>query len=326
MRMRSWLAALLLAAALPAAAWAQEGHAHGDVAQRGGWLGILFDFDSAGGTRVARVVPGSPAERAGVRQGDQVLRVNGRAATEDAVGGLRDHLQRGDTVRLRVRQDGREADRVVIAGERPARMAMGRMPGMEGMPGMDRRIVIRMDTMQVHLDSLFQRMDSLRMHLREFHGDSIVLRLDRLNGVRDSVMRHLSRGVMQLDSARAGVLPYMLEFGPRAIAGAEFAEMNPGLGHYFHTDQGLLVLQVSASTPAGRAGLQAGDVVTEVNGTRLEKVRDLRAAFARANGQEVRLTVLRDGQRRQIAVRWERPAPDRQRREVVIERRRTPSP
>jgi serine protease Do len=89
------------------------------------------------------------------------------------------------------------------------------------------------------------------------------------------------------------------------VAGAEFAEMNAGLGKYFHTNEGLLVLQVGPQTPSGRGGLQAGDVVVEAAGRKVERVRDLRDAFTRGAGQEVRLTVLRDGRRQQLSVRWE---------------------
>ena len=81
--------------------------------------------------------------------------------------------------------------------------------------------------------------------------------------------------------------------------------MNEGLGRYFHTREGLLVLQVAPETPAARAGLQPGDVVLEAGGRRVKDAEDLRGAFMRADGQEVRLNVLRDGARRQVSVRWE---------------------
>ena len=306
MKMKSWLAAVALALALPAAARAQD---------RGtGYMGILFGREGEETARVERVIPGSPADRAGIRPGDLVVRLNGRAATEEAVEDLREHLDRGETVRLRVRRDGREEERVVVAGERPRQLVIGDDDDHDGPGGVvllppDRnRIVIRMDTLAMNVDSLLTRMDSLRVHLRRHAGDSVVIRMDTMMRVwRNGVARALPRAGERLErmGGEVRMLPYMFEFGARSIAGAEFAEMNAGLGRYFHTNEGLLVLQVSPETPAARGGLQAGDVVVEANGRRVAGVGDLREAFARdPRGQEVRLTVLRDGARRQLSVRW----------------------
>ncbi len=68
------------------------------------------------------MVPGSPADRAGVRRGDEVVRLNGRTPDEDAVDALRERLDRGDTVRLVLRRDGREEQRTIVAAQRPDRM------------------------------------------------------------------------------------------------------------------------------------------------------------------------------------------------------------
>jgi C-terminal processing protease CtpA/Prc len=163
-----------------------------------------------------------------------------------------------------------------------------------------------MDTLEMHMDSLITRMDSLRVHLRRSQRDSMVIHLDRnLSILRDSIYRKMPEIGYRL---REGVTPFFLEFGPRSLAGAEFAEMNAGLGKYFHTNEGLLTLQVAPETPAARAGLQPGDVVVEANGNRVDGVGDLRDALVRADGQEVKLTVLREGRRQQISVRWERPS------------------
>jgi membrane-associated protease RseP (regulator of RpoE activity) len=197
-------------------------------------------------------------------------------------------------------------DRVVVAAARPTRVATV-MPGMGHgtwvVPG-DGRVVIRLDTIAGRMDSLMVRMDSLRTRLRMHARDSLVFRYDTLIRVwSDSLRRSLPRMEQQWRTAA----PFIAEFGARTLAGAEFTEMNAGLGRYFHTNEGLLVLQVSPQTPSARGGLQAGDVVVEAEGRKVERVRDLREAFARADGREVRLTVLRDGRRQQLSVRWEQP-------------------
>lgn len=86
-----------------------------------GSLGLELDGDGGGGgVRVARVVPGSPAEKAGVRAGDRLVRVNGRAVAAPgqaraAVASVRP----GDAVALTLRRPGTAAEltRDVTAGE-----------------------------------------------------------------------------------------------------------------------------------------------------------------------------------------------------------------
>ncbi|MBV9108599.1 MAG: PDZ domain-containing protein [Gemmatimonadetes bacterium] len=305
MKIRTWLAAVALALAVPAAARAQD--------RGNGYMGILFGEGDNGGVRVEEVLPGSPADRAGIREGDVVVRLNGRAATQDAVEGLRDHLSRGDTVHLRIRRDGREEERVVVAAARQRQVTIDRGNGDRQVivvpPGGGRRIVVEMDSVMPNLDSLRFHLDSLRTRLRGLARDSvIVIRMDTLVRVfRDSLSAALPRWNREFQriGSDTWVLPYMLEFGPRSLAGAEFTEMNEGLGRYFHTREGLLVLQVGPETPAGRAGLQAGDVVLEADGRRVAEMGDLRNAFGRSGEQEVHLTVLRDGARRQLNVRWD---------------------
>lgn len=61
-------------------------------------------------------------------------------------------------------------------------------------------------------------------------------------------------------------------------------------------NRGALVSEVMEDSPAGKAGLQAGDVILEVDGRSIESSTELRSTIA-SNGPntEVRLKILRDG-------------------------------
>jgi C-terminal processing protease CtpA/Prc len=256
-----------------------------------GWLGVQFEDDGGGPVYVREVFPGSPAERAGVTQGDTLLRLDGKTARMEVVRGLR--LAPGDTVRLQLRRAGRTRDAVVVAGERSPRTIVVRTGGRERVLDVDSirdLVAVRIDTLTTHLDSVFVRMDSLRHHIRRVRpGRRLMVEMDNL----------IERGLPE-------TLPFSIEIGSRALAGAEFTQLNPGLGRYFRTSKGLLTLRVAPGSPAARAGLEAGDVVLRVEGKEVETLRDLRQAVVRARRERVRLEVLREGKRREIELRWDR--------------------
>lgn len=90
---------------------------------------------------------------------------------------------------------------------------------------------------------------------------------------------------------RAGTL-----LGMRAIAGAELSELNEGLGEYFGTSSGVLVMNARAGTPAERAGLRAGDVIIQVNGDDVRNIAEMRRQIDAGRGRDIQLRVLRRGQ------------------------------
>ena len=66
---------------------------------------------------------------------------------------------------------------------------------------------------------------------------------------------------------------------------------------------GVLVADVTKGGPAETAGLRAGDIVVELNGTRIREVPDLQRRVAGvAPGERVRVVVLRDGARQPVTV------------------------
>jgi membrane-associated protease RseP (regulator of RpoE activity) len=352
-------AALLCAVLLPAAAQAQV---QLRVSQRG-VLGIMTQpiVTQAGPSRervIMRVVPGSPADDAGLVAGDTILSINRVAATEQVMNAP---FEPGDTVVVRVRRSGREQEVTVVAGERSEQF---RAFTVEAIPDS----VLR--HMQVIVDAVRSEMDTLRTRaftIERMHGDSVVvfrfggdsvplLRFRPGEPVPDSVraywlqmadsMRvrsfHLAdsmriRGFEFADRARIladslapggayfralpGAEGWSIAFGDsatagrvfvspgeimaggmsvgfRAVAGAELSELNPGLAGYFGTAEGVLVLNARDGTPAARAGIMAGDVIVEVDGTKVSSIAELRRAFRPRPepGATVRLRLLRRGE------------------------------
>jgi S1-C subfamily serine protease len=84
------------------------------------------------------------------------------------------------------------------------------------------------------------------------------------------------------------------------------------LGNYFGAPdgQGVLVSEVRDSTPASKAGLQAGDVITKLDGERVRSVGELRGKLAEKRADKsVTLTILRKGNEISISVEPQAPNP-----------------
>jgi hypothetical protein len=343
MKYRNLILPLLAAAlALPATVRAQEDTtAHG---RRPGMIGVIFDVkDGDDPVRIMEVRPGSPAARAGVRQGDVVVRLNGQVATSRNFDVLPRRLHAGDTVRLRVRRDeGGEQDVVIVAAPRPGQGQM-RMAG----PARERmRIVINGDTSEVPFGAMLHQLDSLSEHLPleamalridslhsrllnidtvtlRYHvdslitilGDSLPVMMRRMPNIeiigtpRGQGLMPLREGVsvhggMPLDGPDAR--PFLMELGRRSAAGAELAEMNEGLSRYFgNVREGALVIDVGSDTPAARAGLEAGDVIVRAGGQSVNDPEDVRRALMRSENGTTEVEVVRQGRRRTLNLQWE---------------------
>lgn len=90
---------------------------------------------------------------------------------------------------------------------------------------------------------------------------------------------------------------FFLSRGPRKL-GIEFQEIAGQLGEYFKAPGGraILVVSVESSGPAGKAGLKAGDLIVQFDGKPVRNTRDFREEVASAkSGDEVTVTVQREG-------------------------------
>jgi membrane-associated protease RseP (regulator of RpoE activity) len=81
----------------------------------------------------------------------------------------------------------------------------------------------------------------------------------------------------------------------RARLGVSIESLTPQLAEYFGTKSGALVTTVQPDSPAAKAGLKAGDVITSVNGTEVKDSRGLTDAVRSASdGASLSLGYVRD--------------------------------
>jgi len=85
--------------------------------------------------------------------------------------------------------------------------------------------------------------------------------------------------------------------GGRARLGIDAEDLDGQLGAYFGAPdgEGILVRSVNSGSPAEKAGVKAGDVITTINGERIRTVGDLREKLgAKPDEKQAKLGVLRN--------------------------------
>ena len=76
-----------------------------------GWIGVELDHDETGAMSITKVIPGSPAEAAGLRVGDELYSLNGvnlAGAAEPALKQARGEWKPGQQVNYVVKRGGAE--------------------------------------------------------------------------------------------------------------------------------------------------------------------------------------------------------------------------
>jgi len=102
------------------------------------------------------------------------------------------------------------------------------------------------------------------------------------------------------------VYPRLIEEGKiaRGWLGIYIQDISPEIAEVFGVKQGVVVSQVVRGTPADKAGLKDGDIVTAFQGTKVNDVGELRDAISRSGpDRKVTLEVMRDGKPMQITIK-----------------------
>lgn len=232
------------------------------------------------GALVKGVEEGSAADKAGIKEGDVILRYQGEAVLSAAqLARMVRETPAGRTVSVEVSRAGAPQKLSATLGEgrdrvrvfdndfempvppMPPMAEMAPLPDMPEMPAAP----------------------SMPLPPHAF-------RWDDNGGPRNFLFRELGRG-------------------PRKL-GIQYQEIDGQLAQYFKLagERGVLVTSVEADGPAGKAGLKAGDVILKFDGKAVGAGNDLRDEVGRAEGgKEVTVTVQRDGRTLDVKVQLANP-------------------
>jgi len=212
------------------------------------------------GVGITQVVKDSPAEKAGLRKDDVILRFDGENVTSVLkLNRLVSEVAPDQSVRLAISRSGSEQEVSVTIGKRNESINAGEgFRALQVMPDM--------------------------------------------------------RGLMTPEAPGANVWKWegpeqgddrmFFGFGNNRRIGVSTMQLTKQLAEYFGVaeGQGVLVTSVAEDSPAAKAGIKAGDVITAVDGEKVDGAGDVARGINKKKEGDVTLTVIRKGNQRTITV------------------------
>ena len=295
--------ALLLAASAPAAR-AQEAQGRGGSGGAqvfvfgGNHIGVSVEsvtrenmgsFNLSGAPRgvvVREVAACGPAAKAGLQKNDVILRYDGeQVSSVQKLKRLISESAPEHTARLAISRNGSEQEVSVTLGKREG-FGPGAFRDFKFPEG--QTFNFDTDELKRRAEELSRNSEEWKKRGKEWERNSEEWRRNlekfRAEGFGDNFTLVYGAG-----SRRIGITTQTL---------------TGQLANYFGVEgrDGLLVTSVAENSPAAKAGLRAGDVVTEIDGTRLKNAGELSRALNRKDEGDVSLTVVRDRKTRTIKV------------------------
>lgn len=214
------------------------------------------------GVAVIGVLKESAAEKAGLKANDVVVQFDGEhvRSAQQLTRLVRETVP-GRTVKMAVMRDGKRMDLDVTPAE----------------PKDEARVFVNEDQIRGDVE---REKQGLRDDMRQFHFER------RMPGPG------AGGNFMWFGDGAAGPLEMHLSQG-RGRLGVRVQELTPDLAAYFGVKAGVLVASVDADTPAVKAGIKAGDVITAVNEKAVTSASELVEQLEDKQG-EVTIAVTRD--------------------------------
>ncbi|MGI8734562.1 MAG: PDZ domain-containing protein [Pyrinomonadaceae bacterium] len=226
-----------------------------------------YNLREARGTGITSIVKDSPAEKAGLRKDDVILRFDGENVTSvRKLNRMVSEVAPDQSVRLTISRGGSEQEVSVTIGKRKDSsdamnklQGFGRLEGLEGLQGLEG--------------------------------------LRGLEGLKPEAKIWKWEGGEPGDG-------FVFSFGNNRRIGVSTTTLTKQLADYFGVNEGkgVLVTSVAADSAAAKAGLKAGDIITAVDGEKVEDAGDLARCINKKKEGDVTLTVIRNKSQRNFTV------------------------
>ena len=276
------------------------------------FLGVTMEEETeheGGGALITSVVEDSPADEAGLEEGDIVIRFG-----KDTIRGpvaltkkIRD-LEPGDEIEVTVLRDGRKISIDVELGKRSsystswsnvAPRVLGQLQELE-LPEFD------MEALEDQLEGLGQLGELGKLNNYRFFGNEEWQ--EKLSELGSGFTYRCEDGDCDYSDLSG------LYFSPgRARLGVQLTETTPELREHLggSEDAGVLVSKVVKNSAAEKAGVEVGDLIVAVDGDEIGGTNDLRRALAKREGEIFDIEVIRGGRSISLSVTLEEDGEDR---------------
>jgi serine protease Do len=224
-----------------------------------------YGLREARGVGITSIVKDSPAEKAGLRKDDVILRFDGESVTS-----------------------ARKLTRLVseVAPDQTVRLGISRGSS-------EQEVAVTICKRKYSMDT-FHKLEGL--------GD----KFEGLSGRFEGLEGHVGPGarVWKWEGPDSDNDGFVFAFGNNRRIGVSTTQLTKQLAEFFGVadGKGVLVTSVGDDSPAAKAGIKAGDVITAVDGEKIEGAGDLTRALGKKKEGDVTLTIVRDKNQRSITV------------------------
>ena len=257
------------------------------LVEEGSFLGVNLEDVDAGivkklglkeeqGALIKKVVEGSAAEKAGLKEDDVIVSWNnGRIESAAQLKRIVKETPAGRKASIGIIRDGKSLAVEVALEQRQA-------------PSFD-----------------FAMAEPLRLYTEKLgkHTEELSDKIKKII-IKDKDGKIIIDG-MKLDDPCAGIAKNFMLFAGKPRMGVALTELTPQLGEYFglKDDSGVLISSVIEGSPAEKAGLKAGDVIVSIDGKKTESAGDVIESVAMVKKEgTLDVVVIRDKQERSFKV------------------------
>ena len=248
----------------------------------GGYLGVYaenisrqnmgrYHLNSPRGVGITQVIPGSPAEKAGLKKDDVILRLDGENITSvRKLNRLVAEIAPDQSVRVTVSRGGSEQELTATIGKRD------NFSSAQGLWRGEPRVW-------------------------KWEGDPKAFK-DLGKDFKNFKFEMPLMEKFDFDFGKDGDLTFLLSNSRRI--GVSTMSLNKQLADYFGIadGKGVLVTSVTEDGPAAKAGVKAGDVITAIDGEAVDSPGDISRAINRKKEGNVTLTVIRNKSQQTFSV------------------------
>ena len=251
----------------------------------GGYLGVYaeninrqnmgrYHLTSPRGVGITQVIQGSPAEKAGLKKDDVILRLDGENITSvRKLNRLVAEIAPDQSVRVTVSRGGSEQELTATIGKRD------NVSTVQGMLRGEPRV---------------WKWEGDPKAFKELNKD--------FKGFKDFKFDFPMRENFGFDFDKEGDLTFLLSNSRRI--GVSTMSLNKQLADYFGIadGKGVLVTSVTEDGPAAKSGVKAGDVITAIDGEAVDSPGDISRVINRKKEGNVTLTVIRNKSQQTFSV------------------------